>query len=292
MNNSTQASAKNIWLTIDYTKEEELNRLIIKKIIIKDDGIGVHIDDLERKILDIGTKNKEGGKGIGRFAAFQIGKNIEIETVGFSQGKKTYSKVYIPLSFDSFGNNINVSKININTKEEILKDTNHNTYYQVTITNFYDDTVTNKEPKKKIIDKMLEKNICNSIFERYPLKIFNRDIKFHINNQLIDPNDFVIGKPTLKNISYKDRKENEHNIKIRFFNIKNVDKQKVFLTTNNAGIQTIASGFEFEAKWLSPKIGGWFIYVASDNLPSDLYRNIGLDGMDEEVKAFKLFIKP
>lgn len=55
INNSIQADAKNIWLDIDYTPEEELCPLIIKKIVIKDDGRGVHIDDLCNKILDIGT---------------------------------------------------------------------------------------------------------------------------------------------------------------------------------------------------------------------------------------------
>lgn len=91
INNSIQAKAKNIWLNIDYTPEEELNSLVIKQIIIKDDGQGVYIDDLDKKILDIGTNNKEGGKGIGRFAAFQIGRNIEIETVSFSPENNNYS---------------------------------------------------------------------------------------------------------------------------------------------------------------------------------------------------------
>ena len=65
--------------------------------------------DYEKKILDIGTNNKEGGKGIGRFAAFQLGKTITIETVGFSQDNNNYSKVIIPLNFDSFGKNMLIS---------------------------------------------------------------------------------------------------------------------------------------------------------------------------------------
>lgn len=80
-------------------------------------------------------------------------------------------------------------------------------------------------------------------------------------------------------------------MQFRFFNVKSLEKRKVFLTTNNAGIQTIASGFEYDAEWLSPKIGGWFIYVSSDSLSTDIYRNIGLDELDEEVKYFKSFIK-
>ncbi|WP_026763317.1 hypothetical protein [Sediminibacterium salmoneum] len=73
--------------------------------------------------------------------------------------------------------------------------------------------------------------------------------------------------------------------------IKKLDKIKIFLTTKNAGIQTIASGFEFDASWLSPKIGGWFIYIGSNSLSSDMYRNVDLDGLDENVKHYKDFVK-
>lgn len=290
INNSLQAKSKNIWIDIAYTDPTELHPLVIKKIIIKDDGFGVHTNDLENKILDIGTANKEGGKGIGRFAAFQIGKKIEIETVGYSTEDKTYSKAIIPLNFDSFGKNINVTDIHIDTKEEILSK-NHNTYYQVTITDLYDSNITDNEPKKKIIDKFLKENIEDAIFERYPLKIFNEEVKIHINKKQILPSDFVIGKPIKKIIPYEDKKGKEHKIRFNFMQIKNIDKRKVFLTTLNAGIQTIATGFEYDAEWLSPKIGGWFVYISCDSLPSDMYRNVDLDGMDEDVKHYKSFIK-
>jgi len=246
INNSIQAKASNIWITIDYTKQEELHPLIIKKIVIKDDGVGVHVSELDSKILDIGTANKEGGKGIGRFAAFQIGKSIEIETIGYSQQEKDFSKVTIPLHFDSFGKNINVSNIDVDTKEEQLEGKN-STYYQVTITDLYDSTVTDREPKKKIIDKFLKENIQDAIFERYPLKIFNKEVKFYINGQQINPDDFVIGNPDKVILPYTDKKGEDHRVHLNFMPIRNVEKIKVFFTTLNAGIQTIANGFEYEA---------------------------------------------
>lgn len=290
INNSLQAKAKNIWINIDYTDPSEIHPLVIKKISIKDDGFGVHINDLESKILDIGTANKDGGKGIGRFAAFQIGRKIEIETVGYSTEDKTCSKANIPLKFDSFGRNINVEDIDVDTKEEILPK-KQNTYYQVVVSELYDSNVTENEPKKKIIDKFLQGNIEDAIFERYPLKIFNEEVKIHINKKQILPSDFVIGNPIKKILPYEDKKGKEHKIRFNFMQIKNIDKRKVFLTTLNAGIQTIATGFEFDAEWLSPKIGGWFVYISCDSLPSDMYRNVDLDGMDEEVKHYKSFIK-
>jgi len=291
INNSVQAKSKNIWIDIDYVKPEELHPLIIKKITLKDDGTGVHVSDLETKLLNIGTTNKDGGKGIGRFASFQIGKSVEIETVGYSDRDKNFSKTYIPLTFDSFGKNINVSDVDIDTKEEILKGKNHNTYYKVTISNLYDATVTDKEPKKKIIDKLLYPNIVDAIFERYPLKIFNKELNIFINGEKIDPKKFVVGSPIKKIADYIDLKGKTHKVLFDFMQIKNFDKIKVFLTTQNAGLQTIANGFEFDASWLSPKTGGWFIYISSPTLSADINRNIDLDDLDEGWKKYRELVK-
>jgi hypothetical protein len=290
INNSIQAKAENIRVYIDYTDPSEIHPLIIKKIVIKDDGNGVHVNDMETKLLDIGTANKEGGKGIGRFASFQIGKTVEVESIGFSTKDKSFSKFTLPLLFDSFGKNVNVSTVEVNSIEEILSGP-QKTFYQVSITDLYDSVIIEKEPKKKIIDKFLHANIQDAIFERYPLKIFNNEVKFYINDQLINPDNFVKGTPQKIVYNYQDKKGHIHKVLFNFMQIRNVDKIKIFLTTHNAGIQTIANGFEFEASWLSPKIGGWFIYINSDTLPSDMYRNVDLDGMDENVKHFKDFIK-
>ncbi len=291
INNSLQAKAKNIWIDIDYTTVDEvLQPLIIKKIVIRDDGEGVYVDDINEKLLNIGTNNKDGGKGIGRFAAFQLGQTVEIETVGKSQLHHKSSKTIIPLTYKSFGKNINVSEVQVATQEEIF-DYLLDTYYKVSITDFYDQDSTDSTPKKKIVDKLLKENIEAAIFERYSLKIYNREVNFFINQKLINPIDYIIGQPSLKNIPYRDKEGKEHTVTFRFINLKHVEDRKVFLTTTNAGIQTIVSGFEFDAEWLSPKIGGWFIYVNSDTLNPDLYRNVILDDMDEGFKHYKAFLK-
>jgi hypothetical protein len=291
INNSIQAKAENIWIDINYTNENEIHPTIIDQITIKDDGIGVHKNELEKKLLDIGTTNKQGGKGIGRFASFQLGKNVLIETVGFSHNSNEYSKTQIPLHFDMFGKNLNVSEIDIDSTEEVLSGKKHNTYYKVTISEFYSSVITDKEPKKKIIDKFLKENIADAIFEKYPLKIFNKEITFHINGEKIVPSQFIVGNPVTKIHPYIDLKGIEHKIVFNFIKIKKIEKIKVFLTTNNAGIQTSANSFEFDAAWLSPKTGGWYVYIESNTLPTDLYRNVDLDDMDENWKNYRPFIK-
>ncbi len=291
INNSIQAKSKNIWINIDYTKDEEVYPLIIKKIEIKDDGIGVHTSDVDTKLLDIGTANKDGGKGIGRFACFQIGRQVNIESVSYSSKTDNFSKIQIPLSFNSFGKNINVSEVEIDTKEEILEGKNHPTYYKVEISNLYESDVTDSEPKKKLIDKFLKESFADAIFERYPIKIFNQDIRFYLNGKSLNPDDFVIDKPIRTFSKFTDTKGVEHKVLFNFMQIKNVDKIKVFLTTKNAGLDTIAKGLEFDASWLSPKIGGWFIYITSPTISADLYRNIDLDDLDEDWKIYRGVIK-
>jgi hypothetical protein len=148
-----------------------------------------------------------------------------------------------------FGKNLNVSDIDIDSQEQILKGKDHKTYYQVSITEFYDSVVTDKEHKKKLIDKFLKQNIADAIFEKYPLKIFNNEITFFINGKKIEPNQFIIDKPIPKIHTFMDLKGVEHKVLFNFIQIKKVDKIKVFLTTNNAGIQTIANGFEFDSTY-------------------------------------------
>lgn len=63
INYSIQTKAKNILIDLDYTKLNELHPLIINSISIRDDGFGVHANEIEQKSLDIGNANKEWGKG-------------------------------------------------------------------------------------------------------------------------------------------------------------------------------------------------------------------------------------
>jgi sensor histidine kinase regulating citrate/malate metabolism len=146
INNSMQADAKNIDVHIDYIGENELWPTIIKKIIVKDDGYGVHQKDIDKKLLDIGDSDKKGGKGIGRFAALQIGSKVTIETVGYCEADNTYSKVTIPLTEDVFNPNSKINELEIDTKESILTG-KQNTYYKVTIENLYDSNTTHRYQK-------------------------------------------------------------------------------------------------------------------------------------------------
>jgi hypothetical protein len=291
INNSIQADAKRIDIQIEYAKESEMSPTMIKKIVVKDDGFGVHQKVIDKKLLDIGDSDKKGGKGIGRFSALQIGGKVTIETVGYDDSIDNYSKVIIPLTEETFKATSKINDLEIDTKESILNG-KHNTYYKVTIENLYEANITNRNPKRKISEKLFKGNIANSIFERYPIPILSKTVRFTINSKFIDPNDFVINKPERIAIDFNDKKGSVHKVYFTFINLTpHFERIKIFLTTKNAGIDNIVSGFEYDAEWLSPKIGSWFVYIYTDTLSTDMYRNLDLDGMDESVSAFKTFIK-
>lgn len=292
INNSIQAQAHNIDITIDYSDENEIFSNVIKRIVIQDDGIGVHLSEVQDKLLDFGDSSKKGGKGIGRFAALQIGSDVEVESVGFDQKSNTFSKVRIPFNERYFKSVRKIDELEIDTDEIVLKGKNHKTYYKVTIDGIYDVAVTGINAKRKISERLLKDNIANAIFERYPLPIFSKTVRFRFNDKYLEPNDFIDGEPEKIACTFTDKKGNEHTLYFTYINLKaTIDEIRVFLTTKNAGVDSIVGGFEYDAEWLGPNSKGWFVYVHSDDLGTDIYRNIQLEGLDDNVHLLRSFIK-
>lgn len=291
VNNSIQAEASRIDIEIDYAKEDELSKTIIKSLKIKDNGIGVNLSEVDDKLLNIGTESKTDGKGIGRFASLQLGKDINIETVGYDDSLKKFTRSTIPLKSEYFSNGKNIGEIEVDTIEETLEG-KHNTYYQVEINEFYDSVETEGQPKKKVCEKLLYPKIKDAFFETYPILIFNSKVKFFINNEYINPQDYVDGEPERKKTKFTDKKGKEHDVFFTYFKLKaDVGKIKTFLTVKNSGVDTIAGTLEYNADWLSPNIGSHFIYVSSDLFTVDMFRNLDISEMDESLKQLTEFIK-
>ncbi len=291
INNSLQAQAKNIYITIDQAKETELTPTLVKKIIIKDDGIGVSESEFTYKILYLGTDVKAGGKGIGRFAALQIGPSATIETVGYDETKKKYTKTILPINDSFFKTHKDISKTPVTTIDEVLEG-RASTYYQVTINSLYDIIAIENDKKKKLDESLLINKIHDAIFVRYPVKIFNKEISFYINDTYLTPSDFIIGEPYRLLYKYIDKRGDSYNVHFNYLNLKSSTPSiKIFLTVRNAGINTVAATFEFDAQWLSPKIGTWFVYIDSDLFTTDMLRNFDFGDLDENGKHIRTFIK-
>lgn len=289
LNNSLQAKATQIDLVIDYVNSSA-HKAPMSKIELTDNGTGVTAAEFEDKILLIGTDVKKDGKGIGRFGALQIGEKMTIETVAYDADSNQYSKVNFPL--DSSKIVASLSKVHLEYDVELFSK-KANPFYKVTIEKLHHNKQGKVSLKNKISEKFNSDLIKQSLFEKYPLQIFNREVQFSVNGSPLDPADFVIGIPAIENLPYTDLKGNEHSFAFHFYQVNSpLHKVKVFFYVDNAGIKSVAHEFTYTSDWYTMDLGTWFIYLDADFFNTDLFRNIDLDSLgDEEIKKLKDFIK-
>jgi DNA-binding transcriptional ArsR family regulator len=292
LNNSIQANAKNIQIRIDYTPSHAMSDLPITKITVRDDGHGVAISKLEKTLLDIGAESKDGGKGVGRFAALQIGNSIKIDTVAYDDDKKSFSVLSIPINGKDLESVKTINDLDLDVKELYLEGS-HTPYYSVEISDLYDKVIVEKFPKRKLVKQFLLENIFKALFEVYPSLIFQRKISISINDVVLNPSDFVDKQPVIKPEVYEDKFGNKHNIQFTYYELrKDIQAEgiKIFLTVDNAGIESVASEFEFNADWLSPDVGDWFVYIKSDFFTTDMLRNLDFK-LNDQNRALRTFIR-
>lgn len=292
INNSIQADSKRINLNIEYNPQEVSG---ISFIEITDDGYGVSINEFQRKILEIGTTVKEKGLGVGRFGALQIGELMHIETVAYDTVQNEYSITKFSIdTLDLADTQFEDTELQVDY--DWLGGKKQNTYYKIRIEKLYHNSKTKhyKPPKKnEITSQLLEENIKETLFINYPSEIFNSSIQFYVNGEKLDRNDFVIGKPTIKQVPYTDMRGDELMTQISFYNIKSNNKTiTVFFQIDNAGIKSVASEYTFSSDWITPELGAWYIYVESPLLSSDLFRNLDIESIDKEERiSFETHIK-
>ncbi|WP_054031236.1 ATP-binding protein [Desulfatitalea tepidiphila] len=283
INNSIQASASEIYIDISQTAEEILNESRITKIMLRDNGIGVSQSDFRKNIFEIGTTVKKGGKGIGRFAAFQIGACQTIETVAFDKILKGYVRTSVQLNNEDLeGNSLDIVELDV--RHEQLNG-EQQTYYQVIIDELWDDSVINSDKKKKIHSKLLSENLETSLFLQYPIEILNDKIFFNINGKKIEKEDFVIGELENRKETFNDLRGNEHDFYLTFINYKSISNEvKVFIRTLNNDIRTISFEFNYTAD--IPDQNSWLVYVDSVlfDKNQDIFRNLLVPGMFNETE--------
>lgn len=296
INNSLQAGSKNISIDIEYSKNAIGEYSFINQLSIKDDGHGIFEKEVNSKILKLGHGLKQGGLGVGRFAAFQMGASVTIESVGYSQREDKFSRVEIPLHERDFKSKEDISKLSIDTNEEYLEGKGHNTYYKVTIDEFYSQERIEEDRKKRLTKAFKRDNIEKEIFKHYPVQVFNPGTNFYINGDVIDRAKFIQGEPTKKEITLKDSKGNSYPANIKFFKlIKTADNQKpsttIFLMQKNAGIDTVIGSYNYTINRSTAKLGSYYVYVESSIFDTDISRNLQLGSADPNIRIIKEQIK-
>lgn len=292
INNSLQADAKTINLELNYN-DDSISKAPFTEIVLSDDGHGVYYANFDDTILQIGTKSKEAGQGIGRFSALQIGDIMKIETIGFDEKTNKKSKTIFQLNSDDLID-AKLTEIEFDVSFDYLKkESKERTGYKVTISNLHHNKQEKIPKRNHIIDGFLEKNIKQAIFEHYPYEVFNKKVEFKVNGEIIDRDDFVIGKPSVKKVDFIDKKGDKYQTSFFFYKIKaDFNKVKVYFQTENSGLKSIAHQFSYTSDWYTDDLGTWFIYVESPLLDSDLFRNLDIETLGEQqISAYKNFVK-
>ncbi|MNK83952.1 hypothetical protein D3C87_1037890 [compost metagenome] len=217
---------------------------------------------------------------------------MHIETVAFDNLKNEFSKTNFSIDTTDF-EDIQLEKTDLKVDYEYLGKQKRNTYYSVTIEELYHNKIPKPAKRNLITEGFTETNFGQSIFENYPYEIFHDKITFKINGKKLVREDFVVGKPSTFTREYTDKKGRAHDVNFYFYNIKSqLNKVKVFLQIENAGIKSVAHEFTYSSDWYTPDLGTWFIYVDSAFFDSDLFRNIDLESLgEEEIRNIKNFIK-
>lgn len=281
INNSIQANATKIFIDIDQTAEELLSKPITKQIKIKDDGVGVSKTDIKKKIFEIGTDVKPKGKGIGRFAAFQIGSFMEVKTVAYDHKLKNNVKTTFSIKSEDLTNN-NLEKINFDAKHKTIEG-EQDTYYEVRVNNIYKEADIKQERHKKIHKNLYLSNINEAIFLQYPIQILNNEVSFVINGTKINKEDFVIGNIDKRDEVYVDINGASYPMSLTFINYKASSKDiQVFLRVDNNQVRTVAYKFKYSCDIPDPN--GWLVYIDSKLFDEnqDVFRNLPLSRIRED----------
>jgi hypothetical protein len=272
LNNSIQAEADKIEIQIDYTPTDQVAVSALKKIVLRDNGVGVAKGQFRWKILEVGTKAKQGGKGIGRFAALQMAGRIRIETVAYDEPEKKFFKTVLVLDTNTWKSD-SLDKVSLAVTHDLLPG-KPDTYYQVTIDDFYGEEVVREEKHRRIHKNFQEDRLGEAIFAAYPEQIFQRKVSFVLNGKAMNPSDYVMGKVEERHETFTSLDGIEHSLDYQFVQLKTMGTHRLFLRVANNNLQTVAYKFDYSVE--VPEPNQWFILVDSPffDQNADIFRNL------------------
>jgi hypothetical protein len=287
INNSIQADATEINIEIDLVSTDDPGPNACTEYRIIDNGNGVTSSEFEQKILEIATDVKQGGRGIGRFAAFQIGAAVSIETTAFDKQLKKYTNTALSLNANSLSiKDLSSCKFDIAMVE--LEKKKLSTYYKVSIKDFWNEVDTENNPKKTFKSKLLPGKLEEALFLKYSTLIITDKITFIINNVKLEKNSFLVDKPETDNFVFEFSDKTSSNIVLEYIHYKGKNKNIILsYRIDNNGIKL--SGFEDLIGLDFPDDNAWLVHVDSDKFTSksDIFRNLPFDGMDDDLAKLK-----
>ena len=275
INNSLYAKAKRISIRLVPSACDPDSSMYkpIERIEVEDTGYGVPLSEFQESIMEIANDNKPEGKGVGRFAALQMGRKMTISTVGLEKSTNVRTLTSVTFTVNDFkGKNISEKEFDIHSEETSLPQG-----YKVIIEDLYE-----YEPDTSIRNKLGKtfrdtENLKEKLFKSYLMQIFRGKVVFDINGEELKKEEFFVEKPQKSPLMIKDAFGDEHDLTLNFFSVKLTPAQcRVFFIQH--GADTPIAEYSYNSSWYDPiSMGSQFVYVQSDMITEELYNNGGLE---------------
>ena len=293
--NSIHADAKNIEIRIEASDLLGENANVgFKQLFIRDDGVGVSKSEFKFKILDIATDSKQaqGGKGIGRFAALQLGSRMEIETVAKDPlDLKNYKTRLVVDTKDWHESGKPLDQIPlIVTYDEVQSEIG--SYYAVTITNFYSDEAIEAERHLRMLKCFSDNELERALFERYTDIILRGTTRIRVNGSFIVAEDHIVGDVEEAESTFISHTGVKHYLAFKLMQIKaGHRKHKIFLRVANGSISTVAHSYDYSGD--IPADHQWISFVDSDyfSRDSDACRGLFMSDLNPDTELVTTAIK-
>lgn len=294
IDNSIQAKAKRIKINLipSSCPEDSINYKRIESIEVIDDGEGVSFSSFDESIMQIATENKNEGKGVGRFGALQIGKEVKIETVAYDTVISKYTRTVMVMTGDIILSAKDLQKIDFPIEMEELSETTC-PYYSVIITDLYHNGQDKLKKKNKLSKEFTSlETFKQALFETYPFDIFEGITQFIVNGDYLKREQFLLDTPHIVRKEFECSDGKKHVILLYFYkvNLKTEDINIYFQIENNGRKQSIAK-YSYVSPWHTPDAGTWYVLVESDLITSDMIVDFALADFGNESKAIQQLIK-
>lgn len=279
--NSIQASAKTIRISFEGDSPDTVGHAITA-ITIWDDGHGLPYSEFDQSFMNIGTHNKKDGQGVGRFAAFQLGQVMEIESAAYDPHINKYTKIHVRLDARELTKSLEQTNVEVDVEES---DERINQYYQVKISDLYNNEQSCA--RRNRLGKCFEQSeFRRLIFEEYAYGIFDDKVSFFINDVLVDKHEYIEEEPHSWEIPYIDIRGGEHTINYDFYRLKLAKKDiSVLVQSKVENAYLTARRYGYACKWHTPDLGAWFIYVNSEMLNDETIPDLDLDELGNKEAA-------
>lgn len=292
IDNSINAGAKHININFIPTEgaTTDLQYHPIEKIIIEDDGIGVPFNEFNKRIMELATDSREEGNGVGRFSALQIGKVMNISTVGYDKENCKYTTTEVSFNVEAFRGQLEDKEFDVYSTP---LDGKTETGFRVEISSLYNNE-PNCKLKNRLTSDFKEENFPTSIFEVYHQFILNGKGAFIFNGQELTKEHFIDSDPHVFSREYKDLRGDIYSVIFKIFTLKvKIEKAiRVFLENSSPNSITPITRFRYNSIWIAPEQESQYIMVSSDYITDDLRDKFDMsDGEDVSWKDFARFLK-